>query len=186
MKSQSKLETYSNHLKVMKSFQINSSLPLQFVITRTFVSLLDRVTKAVTINGETPDIYELDEEEDILRENLRYLSTEDINEFDNDDENFSPSFNFLVKNELGVDILFEAISGFKFYNVSYKPDLSKGDRYIDKITLKNDESYPITQAMHKCTDNLNILSHSTLEEQTKAQYKLMKFKIDVSHVILKS
>ena len=55
MKSQSQLETLSNKLKVMRSFQINSSLPLQFVVTRTFLSLLDRVVKAVTIDEEKLD-----------------------------------------------------------------------------------------------------------------------------------
>jgi len=67
----SQLETYSNHLKVVRSFQIDSKLPLQFVVTRTFLSLLDRVTKALTLGDKQVDIYELDEEEDILRENLK-------------------------------------------------------------------------------------------------------------------
>jgi hypothetical protein len=54
----------------MRSFQLNSSLPLQFVVTRTFLSLLVRVVKAVTIDEEKLDTYDI-EEEDILRENLK-------------------------------------------------------------------------------------------------------------------
>jgi hypothetical protein len=112
MKSQSQLETYSNRLKVMRSFQINSSLPLQFVVTRTFLNLVDRVRKALTIDDDKLDIYELEEEEDILRENLKneYMNNEDTN---NDDETFNPSFNFLIKNQLGVNFEIESISGFK-------------------------------------------------------------------------
>lgn len=115
MKSQSQLETLSNKLKVMRSFQINSSLPLQFVITRTFLSLLDRVVKAVTIDEEKLDIYDLEEEEDILRENLKnelIIMNEDHGE-SSDDDSFNPSFNFLIKNELGVEIILKSVSGFK-------------------------------------------------------------------------
>ena len=115
MKSQSQLETLSNKLKVMRSFQINSSLPLQFVVTRTFLSLLDRVVKAVTIDEEKLDIYDLEEEEDILRENLKnelIIMNEDHGE-SSDDDSFNPSFNFLIKNELGVDIILKSVSGFK-------------------------------------------------------------------------
>ena len=115
MKSQSQLETLSNKLKVMRSFQINSSLPLQFVVTRTFLSLLDRVVKAVTIDEEKLDIYDLEEEEDILRENLKnelIIMNEDHGE-SSDDDSFNPSFNFLIKNELGVDIMLKSVSGFK-------------------------------------------------------------------------
>jgi hypothetical protein len=115
MKSQSQLETLSNKLKVMRSFQINSSLPLQFVVTRTFLSLLDRVVKAVTIDEEKLDIYDLEEEEDILRENLKnelIIMNEDHGD-SSDDDSFNPSFNFLIKNELGVDIILKSVSGFK-------------------------------------------------------------------------
>ena len=111
MKSQSQLETLSNKLKVMRSFQINSSLPLQFVVTRTFLSLLDRVVKAVTIDEEKLDIYDLEEEEDILRENLKnelIIMNEDHGE-SSDDDSFNPSFNFLIKNELGVDIMLKSL-----------------------------------------------------------------------------
>ena len=115
MKSQSQIETLSNKLKVMRSFQINSSLPLQFVVTRTFLSLLDRVVKAVTIDEEKLDIYDLEEEEDILRENLKnelIIMNEDRGD-SSDDDSFNPSFNFLIKNELGVDIILKSVSGFK-------------------------------------------------------------------------
>lgn len=115
----SQLETYSNHLKVVRSFQIDSKLPLQFVVTRTFLSLLDRVTKALTLGDKQVDIYELDEEEDILRENLKNQMNlvEESSEIDtNDDSSFNPSFNFLIKNELGVDIELETVAGFRVRN----------------------------------------------------------------------
>ena len=115
MKSQSQLETLSNKLKVMRSFQINSSLPLQFVVTRTFLSLLDRVVKAVTIDEEKLDIYDLEEEEDILRENLKnelIIMNEDRGD-SSDDDSFNPSFNFLIKNELGVDIILQRYNDTK-------------------------------------------------------------------------
>ena len=212
MKSQSQLETYSNRLKVMRSFQINSSLPLQFVVTRTFLSLVDRVRKALTIDDDKLDIYELEEEEYILRENLKneLANTEESNN-NNDDDTFNPSFNFLIKNQLGVDFEIESISGFKvkkfyifyceincfsfkftynvfrlfihffqFYNINFKPDQSPNDRYINKIILKNNESYPITQSFTSNNNMKHELSHSTLEEQTQNQYQIMRFKIDVS------
>ena len=65
----------------------------------------------------------------------------------------------------------------KFYNVSFKSDQAKENRYIDKIVLKNEESYPITQSFHKT--NQITTSHSTLEEQTKNQYQIMKFEMNV-------
>ncbi len=61
--------------------------------------------------------------------------------------------------------------------MSFKRDDPNENRFIDKIILKNEESYPITQSFHKQKDSSNVLSHSTLEEQTKTQYQLMKFKI---------
>lgn len=177
MKSQTQLETYSNRSKVMRSFNVTSSLPLQFVVTRTFLSLIDRVTKALTIDEDKPDMYEMEEEEDILRENLKNelnISNED------EDENFNPSFNFLIKNQLGVEFEIESISGFKFYNVSFRPDQSPDDRYINRILLKNNESYPITQSFIRSNNMTRDTTYSALDEQTQNQYQIMNFKMNVS------
>ena len=107
----SDLEEHSTNLRAVRSFQMNSDRSLQFVVTRTFVGLLDAVAQTLRAGagaGEaTGDERELEREEDLVRENLMAGQLE-VGE---DDEDLS--FGFLVKNELGVDVQIEAVAGFK-------------------------------------------------------------------------
>lgn len=48
----SELEKHTNNLKVVRSFQIHSDTSLQFVFTKTFLSLLDTVNKTFTIEDK--------------------------------------------------------------------------------------------------------------------------------------
>ena len=127
----SELEKHSNNLKVVRTFQMFSSTSLQFVITKTFLKLLDTVGKTFSLSSDE-SASEYDEkndfeiEEALFIENLRNNQTEKqlaagqvkLVEQDEEDEEENFSFSFLIKNELGCDINLESVYGFKvsFYS----------------------------------------------------------------------
>lgn len=126
--STSELDKHSNNLKVLRSFQITSETSLQFVVTRTFMGLIDTVIKTLTIGDDAnetegelyDDKTEMEMEENLIMENLKAGQTEtgtaeealaDELQIDEDDENLS--FGFLIKNELGFDVKLESLFGFR-------------------------------------------------------------------------
>ena len=132
-KPKSELNIHTSNLKPIHTFHVHSSSSLQFVITKTFLNLIETVGKSFQIKNEKIadkvedyDLFELEEE--CLIEKLNktigkidnYDSDNEENEqVDNDDDDDdgnsqdSTSFNFLIKNELGYDVSLESISGFK-------------------------------------------------------------------------
>lgn len=188
------MNSHTNNLKAVRTFQMHSSSPLQFVVTKTFIGMLDTISKAFIVSSEDQkyqdneeyDTYEL--EEDILIEQFRdrinkknqienkvILMDDEENEEELNDEN--PSFNFLIKNELGYDLQLEALSGFKFQNLDLlKPDKPK-DMNIDKVLLKDNSYCPISLEY----DLMGTLNSSIRAlEEPERQKKSMKFKLQVN------
>ena len=128
----SELEKHLNNLKVVRTFQMSSTSSLQFVVTKTFLNMLDTVGKTFSLSSDE-SVSEYDEKDDfeldeaLIIENLRNKQTEkqlvarqvEQVEPDEDDEEENFSFSFLIKNELGCEINLESLYGFKvnLYNL---------------------------------------------------------------------
>jgi hypothetical protein len=140
-KVKSELNEHLNNLKPVRTFHMHSTKPLQIVVTRTFLSMLDTISKTLQVNSDSSneiqakssggeyEIYELEEEmllekfknrrmqESIQPEehqdDNRSLPVEDFSDEKNEEHEENPSFNFLIKNELGVEVLLEAVNGFQ-------------------------------------------------------------------------
>lgn len=147
--SSRELDKHSNNLKVVRSFQVTSETSLQFVVTRTFMGLIDTVVKTLTIGDEAnekaegelfEDKTEVEMEENLIMENLRagQLVEEDELLIDEDEENLS--FGFLVKNELGFDVQLESLFGFKVIllrqHIFDRCHLST-EKYVAETELRN-------------------------------------------------
>ncbi len=127
-KGLSEIEKHMNNLSVERSFQIHSEVSLQFVVTKTFVGLLDTVGRTLTLADEDAEEAtewsevkeDLEKEEDLIIEKLagerRKAAEEEVVaeglEDGETEEEENLSFNFLVKNELGVDVRLESLFGF--------------------------------------------------------------------------
>lgn len=89
------------------------------------------------------------------------------------DEN--PSFNFLIKNDLGLDLELEALSGFKFQNLDFID--SKRDRSINinKIELKNSLMCPIVLTSNYSNPYKSITlsnNNDQISEKKSIRFKL--------------
>ena len=193
-----KISEHISSVKPVKTFYLRSQIPLQFVITKTFINMLNAITKTFKIEDESQtslekDDYEMFEvEEDILIEKFHsqfnkqddktlYKAIEDYDGAEEDDEVYAenPSFNILFKNELGLDVSLQAISGFKFQNidlVNANSSSIKRELTIDKVDLKNDSSCPIT-VQNSLNYAFTYKSNSLLESEKEKNS--MKFKLDV-------
>ena len=186
------LSSHLNNLKAVRTFQIRSIIPLQFVITKTFLSMLDAVSRTFVLTNELEtknqqqieyDAYE--QEEDLLLEKYRkqlsdkVVLMEDVDECE-DDEN--PSFNFLIKNELGVDVNLAALTGFKFENLDSIDPFKHKVSNVDKILLRKDSFWPISLEY----DFMGSFQSSmkALEEPDK-QKSSMKFSLEVRKKYIK-
>jgi hypothetical protein len=183
-------------LKPVKTFHMHSDDTLQFVFTKTFFEMLDTITKTLRIEDESSELsadredYDmLENEEDLLIEKYRDLMSKDKepsaysdleDEVDADDKyDENPSFNFLVKNELGFDVSLEAVAGFKFHNI----DCADKNDNIDKISLKDGNTYPITMKSSSDSDNAfayrSKRSNSQTVDSAAVERKSMRFNLDV-------
>ncbi len=131
-KQKSELNIHTSNLKPIRTFHVHSSSSLQFVITKTFLNLIETVGNSFQIKdekiSEKEQEYELFElEEECLIEKLNktigkvenYDSDfEELEKDDDEDEGNAEdntSFNFLIKNELGYEVSLESINGFKVF-----------------------------------------------------------------------
>jgi hypothetical protein len=179
-KVKSDLNQHMSNLRPLRTFHMHSSTPLQLVITKTFLSMLDTISKTLQLNettkanarkGESSQYEAFEIEEDMLmekyqnrlaKEKLKAVNneggeqtiegsspSEDVVVVEDGDEQTvsqqtdeNPSFNFLIKNELGLDLELEALQGFKFQNMDFV-DTKRG-RVLDKCVLKHEAICPIT------------------------------------------
>jgi hypothetical protein len=105
----------------IRTFFIFSKMPLEFVVTRKFISLLETIQRNYVIDEdknrtiEEDDDYNLADASFRVEEASKEEEEEDLRIEEEDevelDESYS-SFNFLVKNELGQDVFLESICGF--------------------------------------------------------------------------
>ena len=125
-------EQQSTNIAPLRTFHMHSSRSLQLVVTRTLLNMLDTISKTLALSdssaqtigsgGRVDDEYETYElEEEMLLEKFKTRrkdqdeSTSHLNDANNkehDDDNENLSFNFLVKNQLGVDVHLESLQGF--------------------------------------------------------------------------
>jgi len=129
-KGLSEIEKHMNNLSVERSFQIHSEVSLQFVVTKTFVGLLDTVGRTLTLADEDAEEAtewsevkeDLEREEDLIIEKVAGERRKAAEEEETEEEE-NLSFNFLVKNELGVDVRLESLFGFMvsllFYGLKF-------------------------------------------------------------------
>jgi hypothetical protein len=191
-------EHITSIIKPIKTFHMHSDETLQFVFTKTFLNMLDTITKTLRIEDDSSepslerDDYDLlENEEDMLIEKYRdnigknpqdELANSDLEEFeeaDADDKyDDNPSFNFLVKNELGFEVSLEAVSGFKFQNIDLANSDSKREINIDKINLKDGNSCPIT-IKNRLDNSFTYRSNNQTIENSEAEKKSMKFNLNV-------
>lgn len=171
------------NLKPVRTFQINSTLPLQFVVTKTFLSMLDTLSQTFVLSEELLDnkpqqhleYFSFDQEEEFLLEKLQNkLDTEES--FDSGLDEDSPSFDFLIKNELGFDVVLKSIKGFKFQNIDSIDPMRHKTLVVDRINLKNNCVCPISleyDFMHSFESG-----RKALEEPEKIRNSL-KFSLEV-------
>ncbi|RNA17062.1 vacuolar sorting-associated 13C isoform X2, partial [Brachionus plicatilis] len=150
LKPKKEKNRHFTNLKPIRTFQVNSTIPLQFVVTKTFLSMLDTLSRTFVLSSELIEkksqqhleYFSFDQEEEYLLEKLENkLKTEE--NFDNDLNEDSPSFDFLIKNDLGFDVVLKAIKGFKFQNIDSIDPMKHKALLIDKINLKNNSVCPI-------------------------------------------
>lgn len=173
---------------------MHSSTPLQFVITKTFLGMLDTVSKTfiVTSNEEQANSDQVEEyetmelEEETLIEKFQskinkkmddQSQVDEVEEVDNEANEENPSFNFLIKNELGFDVSLNALSGFKFQNLDLIDPEKQKDFNIDRIVLKNNRYCPISleaDFMGSFKSSIRAL------EEPERQRTSMKFKLEVT------
>jgi len=121
----SEIEKHMNNIRVERSFQIHSDTSLQFVVTKTFLGLIDTVGRTLSLADEEADELtewsevkeDLEMEEDLMiekvaqeRKNIGEIVERLEDEESEEEENLS--FNFLIKNELGLDVMLESLFGF--------------------------------------------------------------------------
>jgi hypothetical protein len=166
--STSNLAEYAMKTKPVQTFHLHSNDTLQFVITKTFLNMIDTISKTLKIESvddelssndklASMDDYELYElEEDVLIERFRskyanersekslntkvaeYSEEDEYDFFDEKDYEENQSFNFLIKNELGYDIEIKAESGFSFQNLDNK------NNDDNQVRLKYSDYCPIS------------------------------------------
>ncbi len=196
-------EHLTSIIKPVKTFHMHSDVTLQFIVTKTFLNMLDTITKTLRIEDDSSepslerDDYDmLENEEDQLIERYRdrmgknpqdelaSSDLEDLDEADADDKyDDNPSFNFLVKNELGFDVSLEALSGFKFQNIDLAVSNQRREINIDKISLQNGHSCPIT--MKNSLDNtFAYRTNSQMADNNEVEKKSMKFNFSVCFAII--
>ena len=141
-------ENETTNLVPLRTFHMHSDTSLQIVVTRTFLSMLDTISKTLQassgmksekssstidyermsslVGEDAIDEYSAyEQEEEMLfekfknrvhqkRSDLSPSHSEDGYEIKSDEqhEDDNPSFNFLIRNELGVDVYLEAKHGF--------------------------------------------------------------------------
>ena len=129
-------------IKAVRSFHMYSTHCLQFVCTKTFLNLLTTFSQTfqvqaatTTTNNSKPnnkkssthiDSALMDEYQQLKKEEETFLletsttpatTAAEKEEEDEDEESaISSSFNFMIKNELGADVLIEPLAGFQFLN----------------------------------------------------------------------
>jgi hypothetical protein len=207
-KVKSDLNQHMSNLRPLRTFHMHSSTPLQLVITKTFLSMLDTISKTLQLNetteastarkGESSQYEAFEMEEDMLMEKYQNrLAEEKLKALNNEggdetteevvvvvedggeqaaqqtDEN--PSFNFLIKNELGLDLELEALQGFTFQNMDFV-DTNRG-RVLDKCVLKHESICPITLTA-SMTENYKSIDLVNKNGQT-LQKKALKFDLKV-------
>ncbi|CAF0704730.1 unnamed protein product [Brachionus calyciflorus] len=184
------LSSHLNNIRPVQTFQISSLIPLQFVITKTFLSMLDTVSKTFVLSNDLTeknnpeqieyDVYE--QEEDNLMENFQnklrkeVILMEDVENEENDRDEENLSFNFLIKNELGFDVNLTALDGFKFQNLDSIEPLKHKVSNIDKILLRNDSFCPINleyDFMGSFQESMKAL------EEPEKQKTSMKFTLEI-------
>lgn len=135
----------------VRTFQVDSTKPLQFVVTKTFLSMLDTFNRTFVLSNEllqekSPqhlEYFSFDPEEEIILEKLQNsrVSEESVDTSLDED---SPSFDFLIKNDLGFDVVLKSIKGFRFQNIDSIDPMRQKALIIEKINLKNNSACPIT------------------------------------------
>lgn len=180
--------------KPLKTFIMQSKVPLQLVVTKTFLNMLETVTKSLKIEDDThtsvdKDDYEMYEiEEDMLIEKFRnnlvkeeILLDSDMSDMSDDDYEENPSFNFLIKNELGFDVSLQAQLGFKFQNVDLIDSEKRRDIAIDQVVLRDNAYCPITtqNQFNNHAYSFSKIGHAASLEESEKDKKTLKFKLDV-------
>ena len=170
--------------KPIKTFQVNSSEPLQFVVTKTFLTMLDTFSRTFVLSNEllqekSPqhlEYFSFDPEEEMILEKLQnnIVCEENVNTSLDED---SPSFDFLVKNDLGFDVVLKSIKGFRFQNIDSIDPMRQKASIIDKIILKNNSACPIT--LENSFINFFESETKSLEEVDKVT-NIIKFSIEVN------
>lgn len=152
-------ENETTNLVPLRTFHMHSDTSLQIVVTRTFLSMLDTISKTLQassgagmksekssstidyermsslVGEDAIDEYSAyEQEEEMLfekfknrvhqrRSDLSPSHSEDGYEIKGDEhhDDDNPSFNFLIRNELGVDVYLEAKHGFhvkRYFNLN--------------------------------------------------------------------
>lgn len=133
-------EQPNTNLLPLRTFHMHSSRSLQLVVTRTLLGMLDTISKTLALNesvdatSQVDDEYETyereeemlleklksrklaahakDQEDEVERPSTAHLENLDDKNREHDDDSENFSFNFLVKNQLGVDVQLDALQGF--------------------------------------------------------------------------
>jgi hypothetical protein len=207
-KKQNELSQFQNYVKINRSFHMHSSTPLQFVVTKSFLNILDTVLKTFKLDQNensddknkekrlSIDSYLDDTESESKKskydKSMSFDSSSKLDNIFSDDTNDkeyeyeeSLTLNFIVKNELGIEVLLEALSGFKF--LSEKVVTTVDDDNIiknslvrlDKVELKNKQF----KAISLNNNEINAFKASEDEENKEIfqqmQHHLLKFKMNI-------
>jgi vacuolar protein sorting-associated protein 13A/C len=182
----SEISDQTTNLKPIRTYHVHSPSSLQFVVTRTFLNLLDTIQKSFKVydqNEASQDDYEFyEQEEERLIEDLKTemlpnldTSVEEAGEDDEDYDEENQSFNFLIKNELGYDVSLEPMSGFKFQNLNLlHTNKQRDEGFNNKVFLKNDKYCPIS-----LINNFMSSFKETLLSEEQDKNQSMKFKLEV-------
>jgi hypothetical protein len=110
------IDISSNAIKPNMIFNINSDSSLQLVITRTFLSLITSIVKVFTgQQAEGNNLTNKQESTSFIKisdlDSSNKISNIDTDLLKNESEEEDALCSFLIKNELGVDILLNAVNG---------------------------------------------------------------------------